>query len=161
MVSVPVSIPLGREAALLGAEPLFLAASIVFRTVAVPLLGPYYFARASGLDAIGIGSQLGVWAGGILVGAALAERLGRRIGLERAGLLGVALCAAGLALVGTWSAETGPAAAAVALAVQGFGVGTFQVAYADRVMATLPRRDHGVAGSLTMLGTLRGKLQVR
>ena len=92
----------------------------------------------------------------MLVGAALAERLGRRIGLERAGLLGVALCAAGLALVGTWSAETGPAAAAVALAVQGFGVGMFQVVYADRVMATLPRRDHGVAGSLTMLTRMLG-----
>ena len=133
-----------------------LSVAVNLAAFAVPLLGPYYFARASGLDAIGIGSQLGVWAGGILVGAALAERLGRRIGLERAGFLGVALCAAGLALVGTWSAETRPAAAAVALAVQGFGVGTFQVVYADRVMATLPRRDHGVAGSLTMLTRMLG-----
>jgi MFS family permease len=127
-----------------------------FAAFAVPLLGPYYFARGAGLDAIGIGSQLGVWAGGTLAGAALAERLGRRFGLERAGLFGVALCVVGLSVVGTWNAGTGLLAAAAVLAVQGFGVGVFQVAYADRVMATLPRRDHGVAGSLTMLTRMLG-----
>ena len=122
----------------------------------VPLLGPFYFARVGGLDALGIGSQLGVWAGGALAGAALAERLGRRFGLERTGFSGIALCVAGLASVGTWSGATGLAAAAVALFVHGFGMGVFQVAYADRVMATLPRRDRGVAGSLTMLTRMLG-----
>ena len=122
----------------------------------VPLLAPFYFARVSGLDALGTGSQLGVWAGGTLAGAALAERLGRRFGLERSGFFGIALCAAGLASVGTWSEATGLAAAAAALLVQGFGVGVFQVAYADRVMATLPQRDRGVAGSLTMLTRMLG-----
>ena len=133
-----------------------LSVAVNLAAFAVPLLGPYYFARAGGLDATGIGSQLAMWACGTLVGAALAERLGRRFGLERAGLFGVALCVAGLALAGTWSAATGPAASGAALAVQGFGVGMFQVAYADRVMATLPRRDHGVAGSLTMLTRMLG-----
>jgi hypothetical protein len=37
------------------------------------------------------------------------------------------------------------------LGVQGFGLGLFQVAYADRVLATLPQEDRGVAGSLTLL----------
>src|SRR5262249_48843935 len=60
------------------------------------------------------------------------------------------------ALAGNWNAATAPAAAAAALAVQGFGVGMFQVAYADCVMETLPRRDHGVAGSLTMLTRMLG-----
>ena len=122
----------------------------------VPLLGPYYFARVGGLDALGIGSQLGVWAGGTLAGAVLAERLGRRFGLERTGLFGIGLCVAGLASVATWSAQTALAAAAAALFVPGFGMGVFQVAYADRVMATLPRRDRGVAGSLTMLTRMLG-----
>jgi fucose permease len=122
----------------------------------VPLLGPFYLARVSGLDALGIGLQLGVWAGGTLSGAALAERLGRRFGLERTGFVGIGLCVAGLASVGTWSAQTGLAAAAAALFVLGFGVGVFQVAYADRVMATLPQRDRGVAGSLTMLTRMLG-----
>ena len=122
----------------------------------VPLLAPFYFARVIGLDALGTGSQLGVWAGGALAGAALAERLGRRFGLERSGFFGIALCVAGLVSVGTWSGATGLAAAATALFVQGFGVGVFQVAYADRVMATLPQRDRGVAGSLTMLTRMLG-----
>jgi Na+/melibiose symporter-like transporter len=127
-----------------------------FAAFAVPLLGPYYFARSVGQDAVGIGLQLAVWAGGTLVGAALAERLGRRLGLQRAGFCGIALCVCGLTLVGTWSAATAPGATAGSLAVLGFGVGVFQVAYADCVMATLPRRDHGVAGSLTMLTRMLG-----
>jgi MFS family permease len=123
---------------------------------AVPLLGPYYFARVSGLDASGAGLQLGVWAGGTLAGAALAARLGRRYGLRRTGFFGVALCVAGLACVATWDARTGLIAAGAALIVQGFGVGLFQVAYADSVVATLPRKDRGVAGSLTMLTRVLG-----
>ena len=35
--------------------------------------------------------------------------------------------------------------------VQGAGVGLFQVAYTDTVIALLPRHDRGVAGSLTIL----------
>src|SRR6185436_17010396 len=47
--------------------------AVNFAAFAVPLLGPYYFARSAGQDAVGIGLQLVVWAGGTLVGAALAE----------------------------------------------------------------------------------------
>jgi MFS family permease len=39
----------------------------------------------------------------------------------------------------------------VSLAVQGFGVGLFQVAYLDAVIDTMPRAQRGVAGSLAML----------
>ncbi len=35
--------------------------------------------------------------------------------------------------------------------VQGFGVGLFQVAYLDRVAASLPIGERGVAGALAML----------
>jgi len=37
------------------------------------------------------------------------------------------------------------------LALQGFGVGLFQVAYMDVVIATIPRQHRGVAGSVAML----------
>ena len=40
---------------------------------------------------------------------------------------------------------------AEALVAQGFGVGLFNVAYTDLVTATLPLKDRGVAGSLTMV----------
>jgi MFS family permease len=123
---------------------------------AVPLLGPYYLVRVSGLDASAVGLQLGMWAGGTLAGAALAAPLGRCCGLRRTGFFGVALCVAGLALVATWGARTGSIAAGAALLVQGFGVGLFQVAYADSVIATLPQKDRGVAGSLTMFTRVLG-----
>ena len=154
-IAEPILRPaLFRDARFTVLNLLNIAASLA--AFAVPLLAPYYFTRVGGLDARGIGSQLGVWAGGTLAGAALAERLGRRFGLERTGLAGIALCVAGLASVADWSAQTGLAAAAAALFVQGFGAGVFQVAYADRVMATLPRSDRGVAGSLTMLTRMLG-----
>jgi len=123
---------------------------------AVLLLGPYYFVRVNGLGALGIGLLLAVWAGGTLAGAAFAERLGRRVGLRRIGTVGVALCVAGLGFTGFWDAATSLAAAGAALFVQGLGVGLFQVAYADRVLAALPREDRGVAGSLTMLTRMLG-----
>ena len=123
---------------------------------AVLLLGPYYFVRVSGLGALGVGLLLGVWAGGTLAGAALAERLGRRFGLQQIGTIGIALGVIGLGLAGFWDAQTTLAAAGVALFVQGFGVGLFQVAYADGVVAALPREDRGVAGSLTMLTRMLG-----
>jgi hypothetical protein len=42
-------------------------------------------------------------------------------------------------------------ALAAALLLHGVGFGLFQVAYADLIIAALPRGDRGVAGSLTML----------
>jgi hypothetical protein len=123
---------------------------------AVLLLGPYYFVRIVGLGALGVGLLLGVWAGGTLGGAALAARLGRRFGLQRVGSVGIVLSVAGLGLGGFWDAQTTLASAGVALLIQGFGVGLFQVAYADGVVAALPREDRGVAGSLTMLTRMLG-----
>ena len=123
---------------------------------AIMLLGPYYFVRVAGLDALGVGLELGVWAGGQIAGAALAERLGRRFGLPRIGFFGVGLCVAALVLAANWAAQTGLAAAGAVLLVHGFGMGLFQVVYADRVVATLPREDRGVAGSLTMLARMLG-----
>jgi MFS family permease len=39
----------------------------------------------------------------------------------------------------------------VGLAVQGVGLGLFQLAYSDIVIAALPLKDRGVAGSLVLL----------
>jgi MFS family permease len=123
---------------------------------AILLLGPYYFVRISGLGALGVGLLLGVWAGGTLVGAALAERIGRRFGLQRVGFIGILLSIVGLGFTGFWDERTALAFAAAALLVQGLGVGLFQVACADGIVAALPREDRGVAGSLTMLTRMLG-----
>jgi len=54
-------------------------------------------------------------------------------------------------------ALTGTLVILAGLALQGFGVGLFQVAYMDVVIATIPRHHRGVAGSVAMLTrTLNG-----
>ena len=39
----------------------------------------------------------------------------------------------------------------ITLLLHGVGIGLFQVAYTDIVLAALPRRNRGVAGALTMM----------
>jgi MFS family permease len=140
---------------------------------AVWLLVPFYLTRAAGfvpavgggvLAASAIGTVLGSSAGGRLIGRVPA----RRVVLAGAGLIGV-----GLALVGTWRADTPTVVLVATLAVQGVGLGLFQIAYTEIVTATIPRRNRGVAGSLvmvtrtlgvigaaTMLGVLFQRLEV-
>jgi len=118
---------------------------------AVMLLVPFHLARTAGLDA-GIGGLvLGANASGVVVGSWLAGRVAQRIGPTPLALLGTLVSVIGLGLVSGWSRETTAVMMAVCLAIQGFGLGLFQVSYADRVLATLPQADRGVAGSLTLV----------
>jgi EmrB/QacA subfamily drug resistance transporter len=118
---------------------------------AVMLLVPFHLAGTAGL-APGVGGLvLGSNATGIIFGSFAAGRLATRVGHTPLAYLGTAICVAGLALVSTWTAHVAPAHMAACLALQGFGLGSFQVAYSDRVLATLPHSDRGVAGSLTLV----------
>jgi len=81
----------------------------------------------------------------------LAGRLIERFPAAPVAALGAVLSGAGLFLIGSWGIGTAPASVVVPLALQGFGVGLFQVAYMDLVMGTLPPQHRGVAGSLAML----------
>ena len=89
--------------------------------------------------------------------AARSSAPGSRAGWRRASrvgrlaLAGVVLSIAGLWTISTWTPATALAVMALSLLLQGLGVGLFQVAYADLVIATLPTEDRGVAGSLTMV----------
>jgi MFS family permease len=85
-----------------------------------------------------------------MLGAMLAARAAPRFGVRPLALAGVALCAAGLGWIAFWNASSGSAEMIAALALQGAGVGLFQVGYTDIVIAALPLEDRGVAGSLTM-----------
>src|ERR1700693_3186548 len=79
---------------------------------------------------------------------------------RRLALLGAACMAVGQVLIGTVDTTPNIPLLAGAMALQGFGVGLFQVAYFDIVTASIPRADRGVAGSLVMmtrtLGTVSG-----
>src|SRR5207245_10292939 len=57
----------------------------------------------------------------------------------------------GLFLIGEWQPDTAPQFMLFALALQGLGMGLFQVAYMEIVMAASPLAYRGVAGSLSML----------
>jgi MFS family permease len=119
----------------------------------VLLFGPYYLVRFSGLPLAAAGAALAVSFAGTMAASPLAGWLIERVPAARVALLGAVLGGVGLVLVGQWTPH-GPwetVAIVGALVLQGFGVGLFQVAYMDAVMATIPRRQRGIAGSVAML----------
>jgi MFS family permease len=56
-----------------------------------------------------------------------------------------------LFLIGNWKPDTANPVMVAALALHGLGMGFFQVAYMEIVMAASPLAHRGVAGSLSML----------
>ena len=122
-----------------------------FAAFGVLLLVPYYLALIRGLSPAAGGAVLAVSALGTVAGSWLADRLNRRLALGMLALAGFALNLAGLAAISTWTETSSLAVIAGALAVQGAGIGLFQVGYSDYVTGSLPLKDRGVAGSLTML----------
>jgi hypothetical protein len=117
----------------------------------IALVVPYYLLRGGGWTAMGSGAVLGAWALGALAGSAAAARAIGALGARRASAWAAALSALGLAGVAAWPDVPHAGAMVATLAVQGAGLGLFQVAYADAVVAALPLASRGVAGSLTMV----------
>jgi len=77
------------------------------------------------------------------------DAVARAVGRRGTVLLGGALMAIGQVAIAFWPAAT-PLMLATLL-LHGAGMGLFQVAYTDTVIAALPKHERGVAGSLTML----------
>ena len=137
-------------------EPLFLlmnGASVIanFAAFSVVLIGPFYLIRVARLDAGLAGLMLACGAFGLIVGSLCAAGIISRIGRSRTAVLGMFLSAAGLLGISIWTDEVQFSLMVLTLFLQGFGLGLFQVAYADLVTATLPVTERGVAGSLTMV----------
>ena len=119
---------------------------------AVMLLGPYYLLRVAGFSSLVGGFVLAAGPLGIMVASPLSGWLVQRIGSAHGvGYAGAVLVGGNLLLIGGWDGATTTVAMLVALFLHGFGLGLFQVAYMDMVAGTIPRRDRGVAGSLSML----------
>ena len=146
-------------------DPGFAAINLVnvllnLATFSVLLFVPYYFARFSVMPLPLAGAVLASGSVATALTSPIAGRLIARLPAERVAALGVLTVGSGLLLIGFWPAEISPAAMALTLPVQGFGVGLFQVSYTDLVMRSSPRADRGVAGSLSMLtrtiGTVSG-----
>jgi MFS family permease len=116
------------------------------------LLVPYFLARVPAYSLTQSGAILAVAAAGAALAAPIGGRLvGRRISPHRLAIAGAATNGVGLLLLGAWTEQTPTVLRLAALALQGIGLGLFQLAYSDIVTAALPLRDRGVAGSLVLL----------
>jgi MFS family permease len=71
-------------------------------------------------------------------------------------IIGLALEAAGLGILGLAGTTTPLPLVALALFLVGFGMGTFQVPNLAQVMAAFPRASQGAAGGLAHLGRTLG-----
>ncbi len=140
-----------------GLALLNLASVVVHLThFAVPLLVPYYLARIAGEGPMQIGMLLAMSPAGILIGSVLAPAAVHAIGLQRTAITGAALLALGQMAISFWGHAPMPVLMSCVLLLHGAGVGLFNVAYTDKVIAMLPRGDRGVAGSVTMVTRTTG-----
>ncbi len=120
---------------------------------AVLLLLPFHLARVLALGPRAIGLVLASTALGMVLASPLAGALAGRIGSWSLAAVGCVGMAAGL---GGVAAAPALGLLLLALLVQGFGQGLFQVAFLDIVTASLPAEARGVAGSLGMLSRTVG-----
>jgi MFS family permease len=126
----------------------------------VLLLVPFYLSRFGGLSPYATGLLLACSPAGTAVAGPLAARLAGHVAPRLLALIGAGAMAVGQVVIGTADATPNILLLGAAMALQGAGVGLFQVAYFDIVTSSLPRADRGVAGSLVMmtrtLGTVSG-----
>jgi len=118
---------------------------------AIMLLMPFYLDRIAGLPAPALGLVLASASLGMMLAAPIAGRLAGRLDWRRLTVAGALCATVGLGMIAALAGRVGVGVLVVAMFVQGFGQGLFQVAYFDSVTGTIPRRDRGVAGSLGML----------
>ena len=115
------------------------------------LLVPYYLARMTGLPDAMSGVVLAVSGAGTVLGSPIGALLVRRAGTRPVATAGAALAALGLALIAIAAPGHDLRRLVVGIALQGTGLGLFQVAYMDLVMGSIAPSARGVAGSLAML----------
>ena len=124
------------------------------------LLVPFYLVNHLGYDPRLGGVLLAIGPLGTALAAPMAGRWVYRTPTETVPLLGTGLIILGLGGIALGSENHDVLVFALCLLVQGVGLGLFQVANMDFIMAILPRTNQGVAGSLTMtmrtLGVVTG-----
>src|SRR5580704_3276696 len=127
------------------------SALMYLMTFSVLLFVPYFFARHTALPLPLAGAVLATGFVAMAATSPLAGWLVARFSAERVASLGALVTGSGLFLIGGWTRDTAPEVMLVALGLQGLGLGLFQVAYMEIVMAASPLAHRGVAGSLSML----------
>jgi predicted MFS family arabinose efflux permease len=123
---------------------------VQFCSFTIALSLPYAL-PAAGWSGTATGAMLAMWLLGVLVGSGVAPALLRHMSLRAAGHCAQGIMAVGLAWIGAVSMAQAWPFMALALVVQGVGLGVFQVVYADQVVASLPDSARGLSGSLTLV----------
>ena len=136
------------------------SASMYMVTFSVLLFAPYFLVRFTALPLPLAGAVLATGFVAMAAASPVAGALVGRLGAERVAPLGAISTGIGLVLVGGWQPDTPPLVMMLALGLHGLGLGFFQVAYMEIVIAASPLAHRGVAGSLSMLtrtiGTVTG-----
>jgi MFS family permease len=123
---------------------------------AIWLLAPFYLVAARGMPASVAGVMFMLTPLGTTLAAPLAGRLADRAGARVPAAGGLALQAAGLALLSRAEPTSPVLVVAVALFAAGFGLGMFQVPNMAVVMAAFPALQQGAAGGFAFLARTLG-----
>lgn len=126
----------------------------------IMLLAPFYLSRIPGLTLPMAGLVLASSPAGTILAAPMAGRLAKGHKPRLIALAGTALSGVGLFGISLSGSIPDIPILVLSMAIQGVGIGLFQVAYFDIVTATVPARNRGVAGALGMatrtIGTVTG-----
>lgn len=117
---------------------------------------PFYFQEVLGRDQVATGLLMTPWPVAIGLAAPLAGRLSDRISAGTLGAFGMALLAAGLALLAGLSPATPTFAIVSMMALCGFGFGTFQAPNNRTLLSAAPRARSGAAGGMLATARLLG-----
>ena len=128
-----------------------LSAVIQFSSFSLPLLIPYYLTNIERWEIEKIGFLLSTWALGTLVGSWSVDQLTRKLSTHFIAYIGAWLSAISLLIIALWSTHANLDIIYLAVIIQGFGLGLFQVAYSDFVIKSLPLKARGIAGGITVM----------
>jgi DHA2 family multidrug resistance protein-like MFS transporter len=123
---------------------------------AIWLLAPFYLVAGRGMSATVAGVLFMLTPLGTTLAAPLAGRLADRTGARLPVAIGLALEAAGLALLSRTDPTSPLLLVAIALFAAGLGLGTFQVPNMAVTMAAFPALQQGAAGGFTFLARTLG-----
>lgn len=134
----------------------FSALAIAFFGFTVFLLVPYLTLARGDLNLFEAGVTLALYPVGTICAGFLGARFSRRVSSMTLVKSGLMIAAVGLLLTSFVTHGTHVVWLAAALAITGFGLGTFQVGNLDVTTSILPEGDRGVAGSLVNVARLLG-----